>query len=314
MKQILLVGDLYRWKAEAEFITEMLHLTASRVVTVNTGLRLVPADLNARELRQLFPGKTGEESTAAAIAKFYSQGIADGLLCLVGREPNLEQVYSHVFAAIPFGMPKVAIVAGDSPWRGSKDVIHFFLPGVRHNLNPVIKICLCNAVFAISGMSLCNIHNFGSKMPTVGIAGFKDGPEDKLPGAGLNYLSFEGELEFPGTLIRNGYIHGLFIGNDLEACTPLIQAAAVREIPSVIVSRNPDRVQRALAPLGLPVFAPVVLITPEHRESALFGTRVAAAKPQGDPPPWLKQYSVSHKYGTETFYRYAVKVLTDLLL
>jgi len=313
MKQIILMGDLTHWKSEAEFIIDMLHFTATRVVTINLGLRPVTADLNRSELRQLFPGNTLDNSVSSAITKLYSQGIADGILCLVNTEHSNYVAFHRAFEALPFGMPKIALVSGNSTWRGKKDIVHVNLPGTGYNLNPVIKICLCNIVFAISGMSLCNIHNFGSSKPTVGAICCNEAGKS-LTDIGTNFISFDCGDEYLGTLIRNGYIHGLLLGKEFQEYETYVEMAVAREIPVVIGSKNPEKAKSILGSISLPVSAPVAIITTQHQGSSMQSNRSAASKTDYfSPPAWLKHYIVPHKYGTEPFFKYAAKTISDFL-
>lgn len=312
MKQIVLLGDLHRWKDEAEFITEMFHLTATGVITVNIGHKLIPADLNTKELRQLFPGKTLDDSIGSAISKLYSQGIADGILCLIGKDPSTSSTFAKAFAAMPFGLPKVAVLTGDSNWQGSRDILNVYLPGNTYSLSPVLKICLCNTVFAISGMCLCNIHNFGSKRPTIGITGCGAEAGDHIKNAGLNYLSFSADDNYIGALLHYGYLHGLILG-DLNAYSPNIEIAAAKDIPVVCVGKSPEKIRSALASLTLPSFAPVIVVTSAAQDAPIFSMRPQAQRTPS-PSPWLKLYNVSHKYGTDAFYKYIGQLLTELLV
>ena len=59
------MGDYNRWQQEADFTADILHMAATRVIAVNIGPRNLKVDLNLRDLRRLFPGKTGPESIKA---------------------------------------------------------------------------------------------------------------------------------------------------------------------------------------------------------------------------------------------------------
>ena len=310
MKQIVLLGDLTRWQSEADFIADMLHFTATRVLAINLGLRPAAADLNRSELRRLFPGNTLAESVSAAMAKLYRQGIVDGLLCLVSNEPNYYLAFDKAFAALPFGLPKVALISGDSPWRGSNDVLHAYLPGTGHNLNPIIKISLGNTAFAVSGMSLCNIHNFGSNRPTIATACCPKEAGKSLAEAGLNFISFNGGDDHLAALIRNGYIHGLLFGKEFEGLRSYLELAVAREIPVVIAGGNPAKIRPAVESISPKLSAPVAIIT-SAPSSPLFSTDPTASPPPH--PAWLKHYSITHRYGTEHFYRFAAKTMVNLL-
>lgn len=314
MKQIVLIADLNKWKEEAEFITEMFHLTATGVLTINIGHRLAPADLNARELRQVFPGKTLDDSVGEAVAKLYSQGIADGILCLVGKDPGTFSTYAKALAAMPFGLPKIAIISRDSAWQAERDIISVHLPGDSYNLNPVIKICLGNVVFAVSGMSLCNIHNFGSTMPTIGIAGCGAETGSIMKYAGLNYLVFSANDGYIRALLHYGYIQGLLLGNGLDQYSSCIEIAADKDIPIICVGKNPEKIRSALIPMTLPDFAPVLVVTSAYLDSSLFSLRTAAASESPGPSPWLKHYNISHRFGSEAFYKYACQLFVDMLI
>ena len=313
MKQIALVGDLTRWKLEAEFITEMLHFTATKVVTVNIGMQHVPADLNRKDLLKLFPGETLADSVGVAISKLYTQGIADGILGLIHNAPNSYPSINRAFESLPFGLPKVALVSGDSCWRGNKDIINVFLPGTAYNLNPVIKITLCNTVFAVSGMSLCNVHNFGSSSPMVAIVCGQDSVGTGLAEQGIHYISFDGQDEFTSTLIKHGYINGLMLCREFQfqAC---IDIAMNREIPVVIVGKDPDSLRKILETSTRPFTAPVAIVTPEP-QSRLFSLRPAATKTPASLgiPSWLQLRTVGHQYGTPSFYKAAAKIMSQLL-
>lgn len=310
MKQIILIGDLIRWEAEISFIIEMLHMTATRVISVNIGRRVAAADLNARELRQLYPGKPLEECVHLAISKLYSQGIADGILALLGKEPHLYNLADRAFAAMPFGLPKVAVLTGNSTWQGRKEVMRIYLPGTAYTMNPVIKILLSNTAFAISGMSLCSIHNFGCPAPTVGTMGIKADIGRYLAGAGLNYIAFSEDDQLLHPLLSNGYIHGLMMASEIGSCRPFIDIAAAREIPIVIASKNPDAIRAQLDFLPT-ISGPVTIISSHHQE--IPNMKGAKGSQENSSPLWLHCHSISHKFGSDNFYQYAVRTLADQL-
>lgn len=304
MKQIILIGDLNRWLAEATFLTEMLHLSAARVITVNIGRLAAPADLNAREIRQLFPGKPLAECVHLSVAKLYAQGLVDGILGLLGKEPHLFASADRAFAAVPFGYPKVAVLRGDCPWQGRKDILRIYLPGTAYTMNPVIKIVLGNTAFAVSGMSLCSIHNFGSPRPTVGIIGIRADLSKYFASAGLNYISFAEDDQLLSTLLCNGYIQGLMLAGKIEGNRSHIDVAAAREIPVVIASREPEGIRAQLDFLPA-ASGPITVICSHPPESqGLLGTGK-----ENVPPLWLRCHSISHKFGSEGFYQYAVRAL-----
>ncbi len=303
MKQVILIGNLNRWEAEANFICEMLQMTATRVISINIGRREVPADLNAKELRQLFPGKPLEECVHQAVSKLYLQGIADGILVLLGKEPHYYILADKAFAAMPFGLPKAAILAGDCTWQGRRDIMHTYLPGTGYNMNPVIRILLCNTAFAISGMCLCSIHNFGSATPTVGTVGIKGGIGKFLAIAGLNYIAFSDDDPLLPPLLRNGYIHGLILASEVENYLPYLDIAAARDIPVVFISRNPGAIKATLGYLQ-EISGQVTIISSHHQDTPNMISQEAS-------PLWVHCHSISYKYGSDSFYRYAVKTLAD---
>lgn len=310
MKQIILIGDLNRWEAEINFISEMLHMTATRVISVNIGRQAAAADLNARELRQLFPGNPLEECIHLAISKLYSQGIADGILALLGKEPHLYSLADRAFAAMPFGLPKVAVLSGNSTWQGRKEIMRIYLPGTAYTMNPVIKILLSNTAFAISGMSLCSIHNFGSPTPTVGTMGIKADIGRYLAVAGLNYIAFSEDDQLLQPLLSNGYIHGLMLASEITNCRRYIDVAAAREIPIVITSKDPDTIRTQLDYLPA-ISGPVTIISSHHQETP--NMLAAKASQENASPLWLRCHSISHKFGSDSFYQYAVQTLADQL-
>ena len=220
MKQVILIGNFNRWETEAEFICEMLQMTATRVILINIGRGEAPADLNAKELRQLFPGKTLEDCVHLAISKLYLQGIADGILVLLGKEPHYYALADKAFAAMPFGLPKAAILSGDCTWQGRRDILHIYLPGTGYNMNPVIKILLCNTAFAISGMCLCSIHNFGSSAPTV--AQWASGKQEIFCRGRPHHIAFFDNDPMLPPLLRNGYIHGLMLASGQNSVCPAL--------------------------------------------------------------------------------------------
>ncbi len=303
MKQIVLLGDFSHWKEEADFATDILHLAATRVVTVNIGQRTLNTDLNLRDLRRLFPGKTIAESIDLAIRKLYSQGAADGILCFLGLEPRLFSIVDAAFAALPFGMPKAAITTGDCPWRGSWEVIRFNLPGQDYNLNPVVKIALSSAVFAIGGMALSNIHNFGSTQPTIAACcGATVGKA--MDGLGVNFLSLAAEEYLPA-LVAHGFIDGLMLSRECQSMKVWVEIAGTRGIPVVLVCKNPGTIHAALKPLS-PSPTPVIIVSSSETVST---SRLAAAKSTSWPP----HQPIPYKYGTRPFYWHAAKTLLRLL-
>lgn len=302
MKQIILMGNFSRWQQEADFITNILHLAATRVVTVNIGPRNLSVDLNLRELRRLFPGKTGPEAIKAAIKKMYSQGIADGILCFVDADSNLYGIVDSAFAGLPFGLPKVAVAPGDCPWRGSWEVIRFNLPGHQYNLNPVVKICLSNAAFALSGMALSNIHNFGSTQPTIVACCGQDAGKG-MEGLGINFLSLASEDYLPA-LMGNGYIDGLILSRECKSLEAWVEIASARGIPVVLVCKNPNTIYATLKTMS-PSPTPVLIVSPG-------GAR--ASSPEGKPgPTWPPHQPVPYRYGTRPFYWHAAQTLLRLL-
>jgi len=309
MKQIVLLGNLNKWEQETEFIIEMLHLTASRVVTVNIGPKLTKADLNPKDLHKLYPGNNLKDCVNLAVAKMYTQGVADGLLCLVDDDPELDSVIDCAFEALPFGLPKAALVSGASSWQGNRQVIRVELPGLGYSMNPVIKICLSNVVFAVSGMALCNIHNFGSTTPTIGLCDCQ-GAIRFLQDLKLNYLCFSPEDNYARTLVAYGYIHGLLLEGECKGLANWIKAANTREIPVVISSRNPLAVKAEIASIIESVSTPVVVISPDCPRPRS-QSRAAAA---GSAQDWFSVQPVPYKYGTRSFYFHAAKILHKLLV
>ena len=304
MKQIILIGDLNHWDEEARFISDMMHMTATGVITMNIGRQNTAADLNARELRQLFPGKVLDECIHLAILKMFSQGLIDGIMALLGREPHLYSLVNRAFASIPFGQPKVAVLKGNSLWPPPKDVLPVFLPGTAYSMNPVIKIVLSNVSFALSGMSLCSVRNFGSSQPTVGAVGFQKEIGRFLAGEGINYITFAADDQLLLPLLRNGYLGGLIIDSEVESCRSSLEVAAAREIPIVIASRNPAATAAKLA------FFPEV--TGQINLVSAEGPYQQGIAPTAGQSP-LRHFLVSHKYGSESFLQFAVKVLAGCL-
>ena len=306
MKQIILIGDLNRWEAEANFISEMLHLTATRVLSVNIGKRQAAADINARELSHLFPGKILEECVGIAVSNLYAQGIGDGILALLGEEPHLYNLADKAFAAMPFGLPKVAVLAENSTWQGSKEIMRIYLPGTTYTMNPIIKILLCNTAFAISGMCLCNIYNFGSPRPMVAALGIKADVGRYFAGAGLNYIAFSEHDQLLQPLLRNGYIHGLMMTSEIESCRQYLEIAAAKEIPIVIACKDQNALRAQLGSLP-PSPGPVIVITPYYPGGKADEIQENAA------PLWLRCHSVSYKFGSDGFYQYAALTLARQL-
>jgi hypothetical protein len=302
VKQIIVMGDYNRWQQEADFTADILHMAATRVIAVNIGPRNLKVDLNLRDLRRLFPGKTGPESIKAAVKKLYSQGIADGILCFIDAEPNLFAVADAAFAALPFGLPKVAVTPGNSPWRGSWEIIRFNLPGQEYNLNPVVKICLSNAAFAVGGMALSNIYNFGSAQPTI-VACCGQQAGKGMAGLGINFLSLASEDYLPA-LMGNGYVDGLILSRECKSMVSWVEIASARGIPVVLVCKNPCSIYATLKALTPPA-TPVLIVSP------------SGAKPQAaEAPPspaWPPLQPVPYKYGTRPFYWHAAQTLLRLL-
>lgn len=304
MKQIVLLADFDQWKEEADFATDVLHLAATRVVTVNIGPRTLNTDLNLRDLRRLFSSKTRAESIGIAIKKLYSQGVADGILCFVGSDPNFFAIHDAAFTALPYGMPKAAVTTGDSLWQSGWDVIRFCLPGQNYNLNPVIKIALSNAVFAISGMALSNIHNFGSAQPT--IAAYCGAAVGKaMMGLGVNFLALAKEEYLPA-LVAHGYVDGLMLSRECRSMETWVEIASLRGVPIVLVCKNPGSIRAVLKPLS-PSSTPVLIVSPCETVST---TRLAATKSSALWPP---HQSIPYRYGTRLFYWHAAKALLRLL-
>ena len=297
MKHVIVIGNLYRWQEETRFISEMLHMAAAIVITINIGRQGVAADLNARELRQIFPGKPLEESLHLSISRLYSQGIADGILALLGKEPHLYSLIDRAVAALPFGKPKIAVLTGDCTWSGPHEVMEVNLPGIAFTLNPVIKTLLGNTAFAISGMSLCNTRNFRSTTPTIGIAGIDANISKYLDDLSLDYIMFP-EVEQLLPLLNDGYIGGILMANHAMNARPHLEVAAGKAVPVVIISQNPDATKLMLAS---PTPMPGTVVCSHHQEL---------------PCQWSapqRCHSIPYRYGSEDFYRYAIQTLIGQL-
>lgn len=310
MKQIALIGDLARWKQETEFITEMLHFTATKVITINIGSKPVVADLNRRELQQLFPSPCLEECIGTAMTKLFSQGVTDGVLALVDNDSKSFPVLESALNAFPFGMPRVAIISGDSSWRGQRDVIQVYLPGTSYNLNPVIKITLCNTVFAISGISLCNIHNFGSNRPMIGVSlnGLELGED--LDAQGLNYIHFDSHDTQLKTLLGNGYINGLLLSQEIDNFSVWLEAALSRQVPLAVTGEDPDSFLAIMERISTPIHSAIIYVTADDLTSGLLSFFPPAKKIQfKETNEWLQMYKVNYRYGTAQYYKAAIKIM-----
>ncbi|NLO87991.1 MAG: hypothetical protein GX090_05520 [Firmicutes bacterium] len=292
MKQVIVMGDTFQWGHEMEFLTDMLHLAAARVITVNISDKPGRADLNMREVHRLFPGLTREQSVAAAIARLYIQGIADGLLCILGNEPQHCSAAEAAFAALPYGAPKLAVLSADCAWQSADDVACIRLPGRYNRLNPVIKICLGNAAFALRGMTLCSAASYCSSIPTVACC--CPGLEPALTQLGVNYLSFPQIDRRLLGLLRQGYCQGLAAEDTLAGLDALLEIALAREIPTVLLCKNPAD---SSGPLAALINKPYV-VTVSPQPSCLDAGNPAAAP---------------LRYGSQAFYLYAAKTLQKLL-
>lgn len=305
MKHVVLVGDFNRWLAETNFLGEMLHMSATRVVSINIGRQSAPADLNARELRRLFPGKSLPECLYLAVAKLQSQGLVDGCIALLGREPHLYGLADQAFAAIAFGQPKVAILTENSTWRGSQEIIRFNLPGTAFTLADPIKFLLSSAAFAVSGMCLCSVHNFRRYPPTIGIIGGKDNCGKYFSAAGLHYVHFAGAGDFLSSLLASHFLAALVLSGDSESGC-YIDYALAQQIPVLVLGALEDGIRARLAGFtgaaGLATlissYCPEGQLSPGHGEAS---------------PPWLNCHTIPHKYGSEQFYRYAVQIMVNQL-
>lgn len=298
MKQIIVLGELSSWQQETEFITQMLNFTATSAITMDIGLRPQAADLNRKEIQKLFPAKNLACSIEYAVSKLYSQGIADGLLCLVGNSPQLYPGINNALSILPYGTPKIAVVRGNSTWQQSRDTQRVNLPGQGYNLNPVIKICLGNAVFAISGMALCNVQNFGSNKATIGILGCK--ADKSVANMDLNYISFKSGDEFLEKFIRNGYLQGLLLEGHHQDW-PYVKLALAREIPLVFAVKEPDAVLNKINALN-PQGAPIAIVSSGSPLASPVRTETG-----------IRSYMVFNRFGSESFYTSAIKVMVELL-
>lgn len=292
VKQVIILGDVLQWGPEMEFLADMLHLAAARVITVNIVDKPGRADLNLREVRRLFPDLPREQSVAAAIAKLYTQGLADGLLCILGNEPQHCCVVETAFAALPYGAPKLAVLSADCTWQSADDVVCIRLPGQYNRLNPVIKVCLGNAAFALRGMTLCSAASFCSSSPTVACC--CPGLEPALNQLGVNYLSFPQNDQRLLALLRQGYCQGLALEEADAELGALVEIALARELPTVVLCKNPDSSTGPLAALKTKPY--VVTVTP-----------------QPFLPPAERGASAPLLYGSQAFYLHAAKVLQKLL-
>lgn len=303
MKQIIILGNLNHWKQEADCVADIFHLTANRVITVNIGPGTLKTDLDLRDLQRMFSGKTDGESVTAAMKKLYSQGIADGVICFLGKEPQFFGVIDSALAALPFGLPKVAITSGDCSWQSNWDVLRFNLPGRGNKLNPALKICLSNAAFALSGMVLNNIQNFGSSKPTIALCCGEIAGKS-MAALGINFLSISKE-DYLSALINHGYIDGLLLSRECQNIKTLVEVATHKGIPVVLVCQNPASVQASLNP---PSFSPspVLIVYPCRPISS------PASIPE-IPPTWPPHKTIPYKYGTRPFYWHAAEALVQLM-
>lgn len=308
MKQVIIVADLNRWGQEADLLGDMLRLTATCVTTMNIGSGKVIADLQAEELLKLFPGKTLAESVHLALAKLYRQSIIDGILTLVGDEQAHYNLLDKAFSALPFGLPKIAVVGSNCKWQRSRDIFSISLPGTEYSLNPAIKILLGNAAFALSGMSLGSIDNFSCRAPTVGVYSLKTKIGSYLREAGLGYICFTKEDQLLGTLIKDGYIQGLIISTDNSSYRFYLGLGARHQVPTVLICPDCEKLAEELD--FLPPSFTLTIISPRRGKKTQLTS--VAANPSSLADNWRFLFTI-YNYGSERFYQSAVRVLSDQL-
>lgn len=292
MKQIVLIGDLAAWQQYAGFVTDIVHYTANRILTINLGPEAV-ADINCRKLRQLFPHDQPDTAAAKTMARLYSQGLADGVMVLGACK--LRQQLLAALEAVPYGTPKVLVLQGQCQWQPRSDVVLVRLPGEAGNLNPVVKIALSNAVFALAGMTMNNILNYGSPNPLVAVVARDDVAARWLNDSKLNFLLFHCQAPLLCYLARQGYIHGLLVCGDACAgnLSPWVQLARQRSIPLVATASDPMQMN-----LG--------------RDGTSFPGLVVVTNSQAGPAG-VDLRHVGPSYGSPGFYRQAARILLQML-
>ncbi|MTI95064.1 MAG: hypothetical protein FH749_06180, partial [Firmicutes bacterium] len=254
MKQIMLIGDLARWQPEAEFIHDMLSFTGVRVITVNLGNESCNADLNRADVQYLFDNSELAVAIEKMTKKFYAQGIVDGVLFLSSGLKSDTSLHDAVFSGFPFGIPKFLVGDPGITPLGGRDIVKIPIPGSSGNFNSVRKITLSNAVFALSGMTLNNICNYGSAQPLVGVITSCNQNEinRKLQAKGLNYIGFDVSDPLLPQLIKDGFIHGILIIKDTlpPILIEVVKAGGIREIPLVIGCKDPFTICENLPDIG----------------------------------------------------------------
>lgn len=301
MRQAVIIGDMNRWGLEANAIGEMLQLAATGVVALNIGRRQAAADLNSQELSRLFPGKPMTECIHLALTQLYSQGIITGILALVGNEPYLYELINRAFATLPFGQPKIAVLAGDCTWPKRKDVVSFYLPGTEYSLNPVVKTILGNAAFALGGIALCSAKNFSSPHSTIGVLGTMPSLSRPLTEAGFNYIFFKKDDHFLTALLDGRAVQGLVTTGDIRGYRPFLQAAANRGLPIVIACSNPLTAVEQL--MFLPANHPITIVSAGRPGTV----------PQISSDSSRRFRSTPYIYGGDRFCRFLVEILTALI-
>lgn len=250
MKQVVVLGDLTRWSRETEFINDLLTYTGMQALTVNTGLSVGVWDMNQADISGAFPAESLAASTALLIRKLYAQGLLDGLLTFADDSWSSQ---NNCLDAIPFGVPVFILAQGDQRLESSPRWVNIWLPGHSFNFNTMVKIAISNAVFALSGMMLNSIYNYGTSRAQVAVVappGTGKSLGQYLLENSLDYLLFSQGDACLNSLVRDGYIHGLLICQDLDqTLTTCIQGAIERDTPVVLVQQqHPPRLPDNLPP------------------------------------------------------------------
>jgi hypothetical protein len=258
LKQVVVLGDLTRWSRETEFINDLLTYTGMQSLTVNTDHISGAWDMNQADISGAFPAESLAVSTALLIRKLYAQGLLDGILTFADDSWSSQ---NDCLDSIPFGVPVFILAQGGQRLESSPRRVNIWLPGHSFNFNTMVKIAISNAVFALSGMMLNSIYNYGTSRAQVAVVA----PPSTGKSIGqfllensLDYLLFPQGDACLNSLVRDGYIHGLLICQDLDqTLTSCIQGAMERDTPVVLVQQqHPPRL-----PDNLPSGSKLVLVS-----------------------------------------------------
>jgi uncharacterized protein (UPF0261 family) len=273
MTTILLLGTLDTKGNEYKYVKEKIEAEGCRVITVDVGIKGVPAwkpdisreqvaaaagyDLSAlvRRNDRGFAIQCMAEGAAAIVRSRYDEGDLQAILALGGSGGST--IAASAMRALPIGVPKLlvsTIASGDtSHYVGQADITMMYSVVDIAGINSISEPILTNAAAAICGMAKARVSkgNLASVKPMVAVTMFGvttqcvTKAKERLEAHGYEVVVFHANGsggKAMEALIRDGFFCGVLDTTTTELADELVGG---------LLSAGPDRLEIA-GRMGIP--------------------------------------------------------------